>query len=532
MMTIVTCVHAQEVKRIPPSSTGNIEFTNDYCKAVEPARQKAEKLTDQYLQDLDEYKKGRFCSTCKRSASQVERELHIPFDQHIEDGRQQGRKAEAATEEMFAKLYQDYQKEWSSAYRDYEKLVDACIGANLKIKQQQEAEDKATRAHFRERSEEMYVQYKALIDSASRYPGADKQKFNEEKSTFLLHYNSVQRILNSSTYGNVMSREKREEMANHLEDMETALTNMDVSYTNIRYRGSGSTNTAQKSKPAAKDTTRTTAVTSTYVESAESRALRERAAQQQRTNEMENTVAATAAGAVAGIGMAAIASGASDYEDEEYSFVLRGILGLGYQQIPVVTNYGGSGFKPKSENDATGPFCLLTGLDAKFFHDRFIGFNIQPFFTYGLLAFSSSTGNLMNYGANANVKLGNAFQVVLKGGYEIRTGKENYDAAEIGINGYTYSNYNYSLYKYGIGLRYKFVELSGLREMVSMGEYNEPVYAFNLAMEYAWLGFHARYAPNYPVAGEITYPDNFDPSKKQALFQLGMYWRISIVKGK
>ena len=66
--------------------------------------------TKQYENDVEDYKKGRFCSDCKRSAGKIEREDRISYEEHIKAGEAGGRKSITATKEMYDKLVSEYLK--------------------------------------------------------------------------------------------------------------------------------------------------------------------------------------------------------------------------------------------------------------------------------------------------------------------------------------------------------------------------------------------------------------------------------------
>ncbi|MBN8783407.1 MAG: hypothetical protein J0G98_10095 [Terrimonas ferruginea] len=383
------------------------------------------------------------------------------------------------------------------------------------------------RKGYSEELNELRQQYNTLMSSVNDLDGVDKTKINGMKSRFQQLLSGTSTTLNA-VYTDQMPEATENRIRESLDSMDDLLTDMETEVASLQLAAG---------KPAKKQSSEDTKqqqdkARPVYTESEETRQLRQRMEAQEQQNQQENTVAAAGLGAVAGIGAAIMGSGNSDYSDEEEPVVVRGIIGASYQNIPVVTNYNGTGFMPKSENSATGPVCLNLGLDALFFHDRTVGFNINPFFNYGLLAFSSGTGHLLNYGAELNVKCGNKFQVVAKSGYEVRSGEENYDAAEIGINGTTYSKYNYQVLKYGVGLRYKFVELSAMQENVASADDDTErlsAWSYEMKMEYAWFGMRIKYAPGYPAAGEIQYPSAYE-QKKESLFSMSLYWRLSLFR--
>lgn len=289
------------------------------------------------------------------------------------------------------------------------------------------------------------------------------------------------------------------------------------------------TSARQGAKAADQNETKTGSGDSyTYVESEEARRIRERANAQNNANQAEDMSAMAGIGSVVGLGALLTSNTDNDFEDKDYAFIMRGTLGVNYQSIPVTKNtVGGFG---ESKSSSTSPLCMSAGLDFKFFSNKFIGFNINPYFNYGTLAFSSSTGDMMSYGGNVNVKFGRKFQLVLKGGFESREGYDTYDAAAFGINGFTSSSYNYHTIKYGMGLRYEWIELSLHKENISfLTGIPADVYSYELTMDHNIFGALFRFAPNYPIAGEVKFP-NIYKKEQQDLFQIGFYWRFALAK--
>ena len=64
---------------------------------------------------LDEFRKGLFCSDCKRPKSQVEREDKISFEQHIEDGRSRGRHVMPAPPGLLKEKEVEYDRKIAAA---------------------------------------------------------------------------------------------------------------------------------------------------------------------------------------------------------------------------------------------------------------------------------------------------------------------------------------------------------------------------------------------------------------------------------
>lgn len=287
-----------------------------------------------------------------------------------------------------------------------------------------------------------------------------------------------------------------------------------------------------KSNPKKEKEKKSTGNSSTYVETEEERQIKERAEAKQKANEAENILTTTAVTGVAALGILAANNTDNDFDDKDYGFIARGLLGANYQQVPVTANYLGSGFINSSESSTTAPICLHAGLDLSFLSNKIIGFNLNPFINYGLLAFSSSTGSLLNYGGNGNIKFGKDFQFLLKGGYEKRKGRDNNDAANLGINGIISSKYSYNTIKYGVGLKYKFVELAILKENLSfLKNVKANVYSYEFTIAADIYGFSFKYAPNYPIAGDVKYANAYTV-KKQSYLQLGMFLRFAFIHAK
>lgn len=369
------------------------------------------------------------------------------------------------------------------------------------------------------------TKYLSLAGDVDKLNGVNKTKFEALRSRFRQLSSDIGNSLNASLF----TKNDQDQVETNLSEIYKLLVDMDTEVDNLGVDAQAFKDKNKKNASAAA----ANGTTTTYVESEGARKMRMRAEAQYQKNSTEDDLADKASGVIAGLGALAAGSDESDYVDEDFPFVLRGVLATSYKFIPIIKNYGGKGFVPKSENGTTSPTSFYLGFDAKFFHDSFIGFNINPYYNYGVLALSSSTGYMNGYGADANIKIGNALQLILKGGYESREGKDNYDAVDIGIDGTTSASYKYYTMKYGVGLRYKFIEFSALKENITsqqgQGD-NIPAYTYQINMESGFFGFKIGYSPNYPSLGYIQYPDNYDFGKKQDYIDFGLYWRISLFK--
>lgn len=397
---------------------------------------------------------------------------------------------------------------------DYDPLI---------LQENAKKENIAARKKYADQLSGFRLKYSALVSNVDKLEGVDKTKFNTLKTRFHDLSLSAGNSINSTSF----TKSSGEQKENSLNEIDKLLVDMDTEAANLSIDAQAF---KDKNKKSNENEAGETATTSTYVESAEARKIRLRAEAQNQKNESEDDLAEKGAATVqnAGLNLASIIE--SDYDDEDYPVVVRAVFATTYKFIPVIKNYAGPGFNPKSESSTTDPTCFNLGFDAKFFHDRVIGFNINSYFNYGVLALSSSTGSMTGYGVDANLKFGKALQLVLKGGYESRDGNDNYDAAELGIDGTTYAKYKYYTMRYGAGLRYKFIEFSAFKENITsqqgQGD-NIPAYSYQLSMEYGWFGFKAGFSPDYPALGTIEYPDSYD-YKKQQLIEFGLYWRISL----
>jgi hypothetical protein len=125
-ITININLKAQEVYHFPKAENWSLSgHCYDELHAIE---KKAETRSVQYEADVEDYKKGRFCSDCKRSAGQIEREMHITFEQHIANGAANGRTSMTATSQMYADLYKAYQSDWKPLKSAYDQKAIDCQG--------------------------------------------------------------------------------------------------------------------------------------------------------------------------------------------------------------------------------------------------------------------------------------------------------------------------------------------------------------------------------------------------------------------
>lgn len=273
-----------------------------------------------------------------------------------------------------------------------------------------------------------------------------------------------------------------------------------------------------------------------YVETPEQAKEREHLEALRRANNAEDQAMTGALGGVLAVG-GVLAYNSMDGEwGEDQSFRLRGSLGAGIQNIPFTANYYGKDMQKISESSSTLPVYVGLGVLADFMGDRVVGFGVNPFMNYGMMAFSDSTGSMTNYGGNMYVKFGMDLQLRLKGGYEIRKGDEEYDASNlatygvVGTEGGSKGEYDYSTLKYGGSLKYLGFELSAYKENVSfLKDIPADIYSYELTIDADFFRMWINYAPNYPIAGSVTYPNTYK-KVKQDYFQIGMAWVFGVAK--
>lgn len=90
-------------------------------KAVLDARTLLDSLVDEKRRALAELRSGRYCSKCHRPASQIERELKIPFRQHVEDVRSV---AQPASPEKIKEKAAEYDAKISTATNDLARALE------------------------------------------------------------------------------------------------------------------------------------------------------------------------------------------------------------------------------------------------------------------------------------------------------------------------------------------------------------------------------------------------------------------------
>lgn len=105
-----TLAFAQDVDR------ASYQKRFDDCNAEKEAlTQKMLALRQEKKTAIEEFRQGLFCSDCKRSKSEVEKQDRIDFQSHIAAGAKNGRKVVAATPEQIAKKEQEYNNKISQA---------------------------------------------------------------------------------------------------------------------------------------------------------------------------------------------------------------------------------------------------------------------------------------------------------------------------------------------------------------------------------------------------------------------------------
>lgn len=185
---IILSTYSQQVQRIAGPPNEDWELLSDACKAIEPARQKAEQRSDEYERDVADFRNGRFCSDCKRSAGQIERELKIPYEKHIAEGGPE-RKSITATPEMYAQLYKQYRSDWDKLNKQYQDQVKACTEANVRMKEEQVQSRQQSAARFNSSYSDIQEKISKLAGPSSKQAAGLKQQAIEIRNQFQAELN-------------------------------------------------------------------------------------------------------------------------------------------------------------------------------------------------------------------------------------------------------------------------------------------------------------------------------------------------------
>lgn len=251
--------------------------------------------------------------------------------------------------------------------------------------------------------------------------------------------------------------------------------------------------------------------------------LKQRSEEQRRQNLEEDVTMGAAIGSVFAIG----SSSTSNWSDWEYHSVGVGAkYGVDLTAIPVITNYGGPGFKQISKNSAIFAPQIRLALDFRLLSDRFFTIKCLPYYHGGLLMGSSETGGIQELGIKYGVKFGDEVQLSLNGSIDHRSGSSYYDAVDIGIDGWTYSTYFYNFKSYGIGIR-KMIEDGSFgfqynMDLINLGGTLNKAHCFDIDYEEFGMAFSLKLGFGYPRIGPVDFPSTLDLTKKGFLFQIGM----------
>lgn len=261
-------------------------------------------------------------------------------------------------------------------------------------------------------------------------------------------------------------------------------------------------------------------------------------AQAQKDAAEDKIMTAAITGTAAAMTYAAMGNLDNNDEDDELSMYLKGTMGLGLQQTPVISNttYGnynyssGSTYSNVSQKGSTNNYYISACLLFAALNDKFISVRLSPFFTYGMNAFDNGTsGSHITYGSGAALGLGRKFKILLKGEYVSRSGNMTTDGAGSFVDVTEYTNYKYNTIKYGaaaylgFGGHDSFAELSIYKENLSFLKTTQTsVYSYEAKISFALMAIAIQYAPNYPIAGELKYPGTFKKEKAN-LLSLSLY---------
>lgn len=260
---------------------------------------------------------------------------------------------------------------------------------------------------------------------------------------------------------------------------------------------------------------------------------------------------ATVADAQYGIGALAYRNLENDDEDLLLPWYIKGNIGLGHQDIPVVMNtrktFNNMPATGSSKVYSTGNLAVNVSLLFSFLNNKMISLKTQPFFNYGfhlsgLVVGVEEKGYHYNYGNTATIAIGKKFKFLLKGEFALRSGSiyQEIDLNTAGSNSVSKGNadYNYNTIKYGAGLfcdfggHDNFAELTMYNESLSFGNTSDKqIFSYEAKLSFSLLGLSLQYAPDYPVAGKPQYPNTFKQDKKPFV-SVSLYAPLTIFKYK
>ncbi|KKO89047.1 hypothetical protein AAW12_23060 [Sphingobacterium sp. Ag1] len=203
-------------------------------------------------------------------------------------------------------------------------------------------------------------------------------------------------------------------------------------------------------------------------------------------------------------------------------------VGLGYEQMPIITNQNNSYSAPASYADKTSYPLVYFGLNLEFLNNKPVNLHVRPLVSIGINAFSKGTsGTHTATGIEGGIrfwyKSQTRFKFFADFGWYNRVGDKTADK-DAQSGGATTTDevregkYSYHVLRYGGGPmlhwrhhgRESWLKPGIYFEQFTFAKHHKPTMSFGLSANIeSEIILEGTYSKNYPVAGNLQYPNAF-----------------------
>jgi len=232
--------------------------------------------------------------------------------------------------------------------------------------------------------------------------------------------------------------------------------------------------------------------------------------------------------------------------DKDKSFYVKASAGIMYQRIPTLQNFIYFDKAAETKVRAFDAYGFTGNLRVAILNNQMFSIQVEPFASYSWhfdisqskklfinsrdTSYSRGTdksvGGMLSIGFALGKQLGleQDLRIFLKGGYTYRQGNDTsalFDANTPVNTHYSDTKYAYSTLKLGVGAYYSFGDIDQYAEVSAYKEYPSffpsiksnffryNIFSFEAKVAYKKAIIAVQYAKNYPVAGTVSYTDNF-----------------------
>jgi len=203
-------------------------------------------------------------------------------------------------------------------------------------------------------------------------------------------------------------------------------------------------------------------------------------------------------------------------------------VGLGYEQTPIITNQNNSYSAPASYADKISYPLVYFGLNLEFLNNKPVNLHVRPLVSIGINAFSKGTsGTNIATGVEGGLrfwyKSQTKFKLFADFGWYNREGdktadKDSQSGGATSTDEVREGKYSYHVLRYGGGPmlhwrrhgRESWVKPGIYFEQFTFAKYDKPTMSFSLSANIeSEIILEGTYSKNYPVAGNVQYPNAF-----------------------